>query len=289
MLQNKGQSSTKETIFQATKSQYEQVAAFLNQDLRSHRHLDWFYVLDWLGTHAFLVDMKDERIRALLCVTNENNDTAWIRAFAAKKTLRYKDYWDRLLEQAMTDLKRTGTQRIASLSLHPWFKGLLENSGFRNRQKIIVLAWQGNFPPRNKINKEIEIELMKIDDLPKIADVDQQAFPYVWQNSLMGLTKAFNQTGISTVARLNGQIVGYQISTVMTIYGHLARLAVHPSYQRQGIAYTLVYDLLRRFEERGLFRVTVNTQSDNTASLMLYDQFGFTRTGEDIPVYEIIL
>ena len=289
MFQNKGQSSPKETIFQATQNQYDQVASFLNQDLRIHRHLDWFYILDWLDTHAFLIALKDEQIRALLCVTNENHNTAWIRAFAVKKTLRYKDYWDRLLEWAMTDLKRNGTHRIASLSLHKWYGGLLENSGFNNRQKIIVLSWQGDFPPCGKINDEIELELMKIDDLPQIAAVDQHAFPHLWQNSLMGLTKAFNQTGISTVARVNGQIVGYQISTVMTIYGHLARLAVHPSYQRQGIAYTLVYDLLKRFEERGLFRVTVNTQSDNTASLMLYDQFGFTRTGEDIPVYEIIL
>jgi ribosomal protein S18 acetylase RimI-like enzyme len=75
----------------------------------------------------------------------------------------------------------------------------------------------------------------------------------------------------------------------MTIYGHLARLAVHPEFQRMGIAYSLVYDLLRQFDQQGFWRVTVNTQSDNQPSLSLYKQFGFKRTGEEIPVYDLIL
>jgi len=128
---------------------------------------------------------------------------------------------------------------------------------------------------------------MDFTDLPVVEEIDRLAFPPLWQNSLSGLTKAFNQTGISTVAIKDGEIVGYQISTAMTIYGHLARLAVHPECQREGIAYTLVYDLLKRFDQRGFWRVTVNTQSDNRASLRLYEKFGFERTSEEIPVYSL--
>jgi len=82
-------------------------------------------------------------------------------------------------------------------------------------------------------------------------------------------------------------IIGYQISTTMTIYGHLARLAVHPDFQNAGIGYAIVYDLLKRLEQQGLSRITVNTQSNNLPSLKLYKQLGFIRTGEEIPVYEL--
>jgi ribosomal protein S18 acetylase RimI-like enzyme len=67
--------------------------------------------------------------------------------------------------------------------------------------------------------------------------------------------------------------------------GHLARLAVLPAYQGRGVGYALVNDLLRQFVFRGIFRVTVNTQADNHASLRLYENMGFQRTGESYPVY----
>jgi ribosomal protein S18 acetylase RimI-like enzyme len=80
-------------------------------------------------------------------------------------------------------------------------------------------------------------------------------------------------------------IIGYQISTTSAMGGHLARLAVLPAYQGRRIGYALLNDLLRQFVYRGIFRVTVNTQSDNLASLKLYEKAGFERTGERYPVY----
>jgi RimJ/RimL family protein N-acetyltransferase len=47
--------------------------------------------------------------------------------------------------------------------------------------------------------------------------------------------------------------------------------------------------LLQKFDERGLWRVTVNTQSDNKPSLKLYKKFGFKKTKEEIPAYELNL
>jgi len=37
--------------------------------------------------------------------------------------------------------------------------------------------------------------------------------------------------------------------------------------------------------DKGVTRLTVNTQSDNLASLALYEKMGFTVTGEKFPVY----
>ena len=289
MLQEKKSSAQESQIIEATPAHYNALANFYNQNINIHRHLDWFSTLDWIGSHPYLIAASGEQIQAVLCAAPENDESAWIRVFGARKLTNESAYWERLFPLAVENLRNKGIKRLAALALHPWFDSVLKSSGFKNRQNIVVLEWQGKFPPKSTLTPEIILRPMHLIDLAAIEAIDQAAFPSLWQNSLAGLTKAFHQPGISTVAVKGDSIVGYQISTAMTIYGHLARLAVEPDEQRQGIAYALVYDLLKQFEHRGFWRVTVNTQSDNRASLRLYQKFGFVRTKEEIKVYELQL
>jgi ribosomal protein S18 acetylase RimI-like enzyme len=88
------------------------------------------------------------------------------------------------------------------------------------------------------------------------------------------------------VAEYDTTIVGYQICTAANNGGHLARLAVLPEWQHQGIGSILVMDVQQQFFEQGYDQVTVNTQADNQTSLLLYEKLGFQRTGEAYPLYE---
>lgn len=288
-MQREKTSSEYRKIIEAKPENYEQIARFLNQNNQIHRHLDWFGTLDWLGFQPYLLLMDNNKIQAVLCATPENNESSWIRTFVAKKRIPLEDTWQQLLEKAIVNLREKGINKLAALALHTWFEGLLSTSGFKNRQNIIVLEWGGKLPKKEMENPNITIRPMHMEDIARVYEVDKLAFTALWQHSLAGLVKAYEQPGISTVAVAHGEIVGYQISTSMTIYGHLARLAVHPDYQRMGIAQALVHDLLRQFDQQGFWRVTVNTQSDNLPSLSLYKKFGFKRTGEEIPVYELFL
>jgi ribosomal protein S18 acetylase RimI-like enzyme len=278
-----------DSIIEATQAIYDRLADFLNQNIKTHRHLDWFSSLEWVGSQPYLVSMEKGRIRAALCAAPENEKAAWIRLFGVVKALDESVPWDQMLPLAIAKLREMKVKQLAALALHPWFEALLDKSGFTNQQNIVVLEWQGKFPPKTYRNADIGIRPMQFNDLTEVERIDREAFPSLWQNSPAGLSKAFSQPGISTVAVKAGKIVGYQISTSMTIYGHLARLAVDPACQRQGIAHALVYDLLKQFEHRGFWRVTVNTQSDNRASLKLYQKFGFKRTSEEIKVYSLQL
>jgi ribosomal protein S18 acetylase RimI-like enzyme len=44
-------------------------------------------------------------------------------------------------------------------------------------------------------------------------------------------------------------------------------------------------DLFAKLVNNSVFKLSVNTQSDNAVSLNLYQKMGFIRTGEHYPVY----
>jgi len=161
-----------------------------------------------------------------------------------------------------------------------WFGPLLTDSGFEGRQQIVVLE-QNSFPFQERpIPPDLQIRPMSEADLPIVAAVDSAGFDRLWKNSLATLRLGFFQAGFATVAQINDEIVGYQISTRNSFGVHLARLAVVPAQQRHGIGYYLVQDLFNRARLAGLSRLTVNTQNDNQASLALYQKMGFILTGE---------
>ncbi len=289
MLQEKTSSQTGRSIIEAEQINYSQLAAFLNQDNHVHRHLDWLSALDWVGSHPYLMEFSDQQLQALLCAAPENDEIAWVRVFGVRKDLSAGEHWDQLLLRAIQKLGDMKIGYLASLALHPWFEALLTDSGFVNRQNIVVFEWLGEFPEITLHDTDVQIRRMQPEDLPAVEKIDRLAFPPLWQNSLVGLSRAYRQTGISSIVLFKGELVGYQISTSMTIYGHLARLAVHPDYQRKGIASLLLYNLLSQFRRRGIWQITVNTQSDNKPSLALYKKFRFKKTHEAFRVFQLNL
>ena len=131
----------------------------------------------------------------------------------------------------------------------------------------------------------VSLRPMMYYDLPAVAQVDASAFELLWQNTLEALQLAFRQAILASVAETEGRMIGYQLSTRNPFGAHLARLAVSPEYQHHGLGRALVCDLLEQATKRGMLRLTVNTQSDNAASLRLYRTLGFRETGERYPVF----
>jgi ribosomal protein S18 acetylase RimI-like enzyme len=130
---------------------------------------------------------------------------------------------------------------------------------------------------------------MTLDDLPAVEVVDNAAFDPIWRNSLASLEIAFRQADMATVAEVEGEVIGYQITTKVESRVHLARLAIHTRQQGRRIGESMLTDLLSQYQRRGYKRLTVNTQKDNLHSLHLYRKTGFTLTGEEYPLYEFIL
>src|SRR5574337_1230102 len=119
-----------------------------------------------------------------------------------------------------------------------------------------------------------------------MAAVDNDSFAPPWEYSRNVLRQAMAQSSLVTVAEIDGEIVGYQISSGGREGAHLARLAVLPDLQGRGIGRALTMHMIEHFEKRGAARITVNTQRDNTASLNVYHALGFEATGEYYVVWQ---
>lgn len=252
-----------------------------------HRHLDFCPPLDWIGKRPFLLAERDGKIQATLACPPDPDCVAWIRLFAVSSGSSQVQVWRDLWLEAQEQLKnQAGLKWAAAIPLRRWFSELLEESGFEIAQRVVVLEWNRRKIPR--INQQtFSIRTMFPDDLEEVHRVDTASFAPLWKYSHRMLAMAYDHAIAPTVAVVEDRLVGYQISTRTPMGGHLARLAVLPQYQHQGIGFALVRDMLEYFDQHGAQKLTVNTQADNFASLELYKNVGFRLTGEKYPVYRL--
>lgn len=262
------------------------LASLLYYEQTVHRHLDWRPLLDWLGKSPFGVIEEDGVIQAALACPSDPPEIAWIRLFAVGSgislQMAWKELWQFVLEQFST--KQRSVQ-VGAIALNGWFRGLLEESDFKQQNEVVVLIWKVAHIRQKIEDSFFQIRRMTEKDLPLVAQVDYLAFPSPWQLSENGIKAGYEQAAMATVAASADKILGYQISTALNDSAHLARLAVLPAYQNRGIGAALVKDLQVDCGRKGLRALTVNTQADNLASLHLYSKLDFQPTGEKYPLY----
>jgi ribosomal-protein-alanine N-acetyltransferase len=278
------------TAREATPSDLQKLANLIHFEAHIHRHLDYRPPLDWVGEHPFLVLEQNGSITAALACPPDPPQVAWIRLFAASSRAQIGRAWETLWSEAIVYLlDQARPCCIAAIPMHKWFEDLLIKSSFEYTHSITMLSWDYQSLPKPPAHPAINIRPMTLDDLEAVQRVDEASFSTIWQNSLPYLELAFRQAAIASVAERDGQVIGYQISTTTPVGGHLARLAVDPRLQSQGVGHLLLHDLLTQFVRRGASCVTVNTQKDNAASLALYKRMGFQFSGEEYPVCQLNL
>jgi ribosomal-protein-alanine N-acetyltransferase len=272
----------------ASPKDHQQLSNLIFFESRLHRHLDWRSPLEWLGAPFYWALEEDGQITAALACPPEREGIAWVRLFVYTGRWSAETAWGMIWATAREEIARAGGARVAAIAIQPWFQDVLAASNFENHQQIVMLEWRhqtsGGFA-RAVSAPEIRIRRMTEDDLPEVERTDAASFGPLWQNPLETIRKAFAQALYVTVAENERGIIGYQLSTGGGQRAHLARLAVHPDVQGQGAGRALLNDLFRYISYAGISRLSVNTQSDNQASLSLYQRTGFVRTGEEYPVY----
>lgn len=253
----------------------------------AHKHLDWTPPLDWLGRGPFVVLQEGHSLAGVLACPPDPPGMAWLRLFAFGRHLDGSAVWRLLWPPALRELRLKGGVTAAAIAIHRWLDPILLESGFRVVNHILILELNATGVAPQPLPERLSVRPMRAGDLPRVAALDMAAFDPLWRNSFEALARAFLQASFASVAEDSSGILGYQLSTGGAFGTHLARLAVHPAARRRGIGASLVQHLLTQLPAGQERRLTVNTQSDNTASHALYARLGFRRTGERFPVFAL--
>jgi ribosomal-protein-alanine N-acetyltransferase len=269
----------------AVDQDHDQIASLIYYESNSHRHLDWHSPLDWLGSPNYWVREEDGHITAVLVCPEDPPHVAWIRFFGHYQYLSAAQAWSSLWVAARNEIEGSNTKTyIAAIAVKPWFQSLLFSSGFELKQNIVLLEMKHENARSFSVPQGIRIRPMQDADLPAVAEVDLAAFGQFWHNTENVIQRARLQCASATIAEDDSGIIGYQLSTKNPFGAHLARLGVQPEAQGRGIGAALVSHLIQTFGAIQTGKLSVNTQSDNLASLALYKKLGFVRTGEQLPV-----
>jgi ribosomal-protein-alanine N-acetyltransferase len=281
-------SSGELVLRRARASDRPEVAALLNRAHWRHFHLDWRDPLDLISLEPNILAYEGDRLVGYFASPPDPDHTGWVRSFCVDASRTPLSVWRPLWGEAAASCLALKVSRLASLLSGEWMRPLLTEAGFRETNAVVFFEWRRGDVPAAP-STAAQVRRLRPADLPRIIEVDGRAFPPLWRNNLESLSSAMTQAIVATGVDLGGRLVAYQLTTASPFGAHLARLAVDPDLQGQGLATLLVVDLIHQLGRRGFDTVTLNTQADNLRSQDLYRRLGFRETGQRYPVYETAL
>jgi ribosomal protein S18 acetylase RimI-like enzyme len=281
----------------------EQILRLLNEAAYTHLHADWHAPGDWIGTPGFVVaegpapsgslfdfgrthTRTNGQLQACLAVAADPPPAAWVRMAALRRRPLALENISAMLEAVLPYLRETGVAELGWLAVDSWPDDLLPGLGFRRANWITTFVKEGLDTPPVPVNG-VEVRPARIEEMPALAAIEKAAFDPLWRHSAEGLRMAYGQSLCFDVALIAGEIVGFQYSASNHhgLGAHLVRITVHPSAQGTGVGSALLNAAFQEYRRRGIRRVSLNTQLDNTSSHRLYEKFGFGRTGDQLPVW----
>lgn len=123
------------------------------------------------------------------------------------------------------------------------------------------------------------VRKMTLEDIPAIVDLDQKSFSLPWPERSFRFEVADNPASRSWVAVLDGKVVGMIVVWLFVDEAHVATLATHPNYRRQGIAQSLLSHALRHVMQEGARSSFLEVRESNLAAQEMYRKFGYEESG----------
>jgi len=125
----------------------------------------------------------------------------------------------------------------------------------------------------------VAIRNMKLDDIDQVVAIDQVSFSLPWPERSFRFELTDNPASRCWVAEANGRIVGMIVIWLLIDEAHIATIATHPDFRRQGIARKLLEHALKYLMGEGAKSSFLEVRESNVAAQEMYRQFGFEESG----------
>lgn len=286
----------------ATQADAGAIMRLLQTAVLSHLHVDWYMPGDWLGSPGFVLLPQAEKPRrkkglaaklfqnepnvlACLAATADPLPVAWIRLAAFAHSVNAQQILAAMLDQVTPALQRQGVTQLAWLTVEDWPHPWLSSLGFYQGSQIESYVKKDRDLPDCAAVPRLTFRQVYSTDLETLAALETAAFAPMWRYSARALAIARPQSLTFEVALLDDAIVGFQLSAAAESGAHLVRITVDPAKQGLGIGSALLGHTIAGYHRRGLYTVSLNTQSENLASKKLYRKFGFEAAQRPLPIW----
>jgi ribosomal protein S18 acetylase RimI-like enzyme len=276
----------------ATRDDVGRITALLRHAAWSHFHADWRLPGDWIGSPGFVVaePAGGGSLAGCLCAAADPLPAAWIRLAALRDAGGQFSLLGEMMEAVAAAASEEGIQELALLGSDDKIDRWLAALGFRIINEVITYVKDDLqvTAPAGPSGGAAAVRDVRLDDLPRLVEIEEAAFEPIWRHSLDGLALGWQHSVSFHVAELAGRVVGFQYSarSDRPRAAHLVRLTVDPEVQRQGVGSALLAAALASYRDQGYNYVSLNTQADNLASRRLYERFGFSLAGYPMPVWQ---
>lgn len=132
---------------------------------------------------------------------------------------------------------------------------------------------------------------MELADVPRVREIDALSFSLPWSEQSYRFEVKENQSSLVLVAEAaqpDGRVdlVGMIVIWVILDEAHVATIATHPKYRRQGIGRRLLARGLMAAYDRGARLSYLEVRRYNLAAQTLYKRFGYEIVGERLRYYQ---
>jgi ribosomal-protein-alanine N-acetyltransferase len=125
----------------------------------------------------------------------------------------------------------------------------------------------------------VTIRKMTLDDVPAVIDLDQKSFSLPWPERSFRFEVTDNPASRCWVAEVDGRVVGMIVVWLIVEEAHVATVATHPDYRRQGIGRKLLAHTLRHLIDDGARSSFLEVRESNLAAQEMYRKFGYEAVG----------
>lgn len=125
----------------------------------------------------------------------------------------------------------------------------------------------------------VMIRKMTMDDIEKVVAIDRVSFSLPWPERSFRFELTDNPASRCWVAEVDGKIAGMVVVWLIVDEVHIATIATHPEFRRQGIAKNLLSYALQNLSTEGAQSSFLEVRAGNLAAQEMYRKFGYEESG----------
>jgi ribosomal-protein-alanine N-acetyltransferase len=127
---------------------------------------------------------------------------------------------------------------------------------------------------------KVVIRKMSIQDVPAVSQIDHMSFSLPWPEHSFQYEVAENRSARCFVAETEDKrIAAMIVSWIIVDEMHIATIATHPDFRRQGIGEQILREALLDGKDVGAQLAFLEVRAGNEAAQTMYRKFGFAITG----------